>query len=287
MNNVALILVICAAFAHASWNLLLKQIKISGTGVVWLFSLLTALIYFPINAYLFIENEVTFSGTTLLFLGGTFVLHMVYYLLLQQGYRFGGLSTIYPLARGTGPMLATLIAIVFLGEQPTALALLGAGLVVFGVFLLSGGVRFSEKGQAKKAIGFGLLTGTVIACYTIWDKVAVSVILISPFMLDYVGAIGRSLFLAPFALRNKSQLTQLWRDYKWHAIGIAILTPMAYILVLTAYQFSDVSYIAPAREMSTPIAVLMGVFLLKEDGLKQKLSASLIILFGIILLALN
>ena len=287
MTGLAFLLVISAAIVHASWNLLTKQINSSGLALVWLFSLLTAAIYLPINLFLILTNKPQINTVAIVFMFGTLILHLVYFLMLQQGYRTGDLSVVYPLARGTGPMLSTLIAIIFLGEQPTTVALLGAGSVIGGVFLLSGGLQTFRERKISEAVLFGLLTGTIIASYTIWDKIAVSVILVPPLLLDYASASGRTILLAPFALREKSELHRLWHTHRRRVLAIAILNPLSYILILTAFTFAPVSYIAPAREVSTLLAVLMGVFLLKEGRLRQKLLAASIIMVGIILLALN
>src|SRR5690349_16047947 len=93
-------------------------------------------------------------------------LHALYFLLLQRGYATGDLSLVYPLARGTGPLLSTTAAIVFLGERPSPLALAGAAVIILAVFSLMG-----RPGHASgSGMGFALLTGAAIAAYTLWDK---------------------------------------------------------------------------------------------------------------------
>ena len=289
MTGLAFFLVIVAAFVHASWNLLTKRVNASGPALVWLFSTLTVLIYFPINLWFVLDQRPQLDGVALIFMLGTFVLHLAYFLLLQRGYRVGDLSVVYPLARGTGPTLSTIAAILFLGENPAAWALVGAGLVILGVFLLSGGVRALRGQHVSRALVFGLLIGCIIASYTIWDKIAVSMILVPPLILDYSSAVGRAVVLAPLALRpsRREEVRQLWQSHRWSVIGIALLNPLSYILILTAMTFAPVSYIAPARESSVLIAVLMGVFLLKEGQLRRRLSAASIIVVGVALLALN
>ena len=287
MTGLAFSLVIVAAFVHASWNFLTKLVNSKGTALVWLFSIFTSIIYLPLNLYLILDFVEKLDSKAYIFMFGSFVLHLAYFLMLQAGYRSGDLSIVYPVARGTGPMLSTIAAILFLGEMPTFLAILGALLVVSGVFFLSGGIKAMTGKALSRTIVFGLLTGSIIASYTVWDKVAVSTILIPPLLLDYSSAIGRTITIAPFALRERDEIKRLWNNFRWHVVGIAILNPLSYILILTAMTFSPVSYIAPAREVSTLIAVLMGIFILKEGQLKQKLSASLLIMIGVILLALN
>jgi drug/metabolite transporter (DMT)-like permease len=252
-----------------------------------LFSTLTTIIYLPLVLGFVFWQRPRLDAIDLLFIFGSFVLHLAYFLMLQQGYRVGDLSVVYPLARGTGPALSTVAAILLLGERPSAVALGGAFLVICGVVMLSGGVEMARKGMDSQAVTFGLVTGAFIASYTLWDKYAVSVVLVAPLLLDYGTAIGRTVFLAPFAGRRWDEVRHYWTHHRPEVIGVAILVPLSYILVLTAMTVAPVSYVAPAREVSTLIGVLMGVFWLNEGNVRQRLSAASVIVLGVMALALT
>src|SRR5207245_3437678 len=101
--------------------------------------------------------------TEIVFMVGSGVLHLGYFLLLGQGYKVGDLSLVYPLARGTGPVLSTAAAVLLLGEHPTPLALVGAALIGLGVFVLVGDPRHLRSSKAGPSIAFAGLTGIVIA----------------------------------------------------------------------------------------------------------------------------
>ncbi len=189
MTLYALALVLIAALIHASWNLLAKQIG-GGAAFVWMTATAGALIFIPVNLVLGTVQQVTWGWQVLLFTVGSGVIQTLYFVTLQRGYKVGDLSLVYPLARGTGPFFATIAAILLLGERPTPLALTGALLVVVGVFVISSTAPRTGA-NARWAVGFGLLTGVFIACYTIWDKVAVSALLIPPLLLDTIAA-GRA-----------------------------------------------------------------------------------------------
>jgi drug/metabolite transporter (DMT)-like permease len=134
----AIALIIAAAFVHAAWNYLAK--RVGGSNVfVWLFAAVSAVMYAPLALFVFFAENVTLDGTRIVFIVGSGVIHSFYFLALQRGYSVGDLSLVYPLARGTGPLLATIAAILIFGERPSFLALGGAGLVVGGVFLLTWG----------------------------------------------------------------------------------------------------------------------------------------------------
>lgn len=287
MTGFALALVLAAAFIHATWNFLAKRSGASGPTFVWLFSALTTVIYLPVVIGFILWQRPHFDLTALWFIFGSFVLHLIYFLMLQQGYRVGDLSVVYPMARGTGPALSTVAAIILLGERPTPAALVGAFLVICGVFMLSGGVSVAKEGIDSRTLIFGLSTGLFIASYTLWDKYAVSVVLLAPLLLDYGTTIGRTIFLAPFAGRQWDQVQFYWTHHRLEVLGVAILVPLSYILVLTAMTVAPVSYVAPAREISTLIGVLMGIFLLKEGNVRQRLSAASVIVLGVMTLALN
>ena len=128
MTPVALALVLAAAVAHATWNLLAKQ---AGGGVVfvWLYAAIGAAIYAPLALGQLALERFTFTWTGVGFMVGSGVLHTAYFVLLQRGYREGDLSLVYPVARGTAPVLSVGGAIALFGERPTAIALAG-GLVI-------------------------------------------------------------------------------------------------------------------------------------------------------------
>src|SRR5215211_7935675 len=162
---------------------------------------------------------------------------------------YAPLSLVYPLARGTGPLLATAAAIVLFGERPSLLVFIGIGLITAGVFVLT-----SDSGSLSTGLGagvvYGLLTGVFIAAYTIWDKQAVSALLIPPLLQSWATILVMTLLLTPVAMSRRKESRALWRAHKPEVFGVAILSPLSYILVLMALVFTPVSYVAPAREIS-------------------------------------
>jgi drug/metabolite transporter (DMT)-like permease len=133
---------------------------------VWLGALAAAVLYAPLAVAVALVGEGRVSAAGLAFMAGSGVIHSAYFLALQRGYATGDLSLVYPLARGTGPVLSVAGAVLLLGERPGPLALAGAGLIVVAVLPLSGGVRHEG---AEGAVAFALLTGALIAAYTLWD----------------------------------------------------------------------------------------------------------------------
>src|SRR5215468_5838361 len=107
-------------------------------------------------------------------MGGSGMVHLVYFILLDRAYRSGGdLSIVYPLARATGPLITIVVAVLVLGEHPGPTALAGAILIGISALVLTGNPFAWHKSEARHAVGFALLTGCLIAVYTVWDKTSV------------------------------------------------------------------------------------------------------------------
>ncbi len=198
MSLLALGLVVGSAFLHASWNLLAKRVA-GGVEFVWLFATVSLVCFLPAVAlYVWLAQPV-FTTTHALLAAVSSLLHVAYMVLLQRGYRVGDLSLVYPLARGSGPALATLLAVLVLGERPGAQALLGTLLVVGSVLVLTGGPSANRRNR-HLAVVYGLATGMVIGLYTIWDGYAVGHAGAAPLLFLVAAEAGRVLLLAPLAV---------------------------------------------------------------------------------------
>jgi drug/metabolite transporter (DMT)-like permease len=286
MTGLAITLVLAAALIHASWNYLLKKSG-GGIGFVWAFAVLSSLLYAPLAVGVVVIQHFRFSAEALAYLFASAVLHTAYYLLLDRGYRYGDLSVVYPLARATGPFLTVVFALAALGERPGVIALCGAALVVGGAFFLAASpAKLREAGHAR-GIVFALLTGCMIASYTVVDKQAVSAVLIPPILQDWGANLGRVIVMAPLAMRRPEEVRAAWNHKRKAVILVALLCPLSYILVLTAMVFTPVSYVAPAREISILFAALMGAHWLQEGDMPRRIAAAAAMAIGVVALALG
>jgi drug/metabolite transporter (DMT)-like permease len=286
LSALAILLVLSAAVLHATWNFMAKR-AYGGVPFVWLCCTTAAVIYAPLNLILILTTSVQLSSTALLYIGVSAALQVVYFLLLTRGYQLADLSLVYPVARGTGPALSTVAAIFLFAERPTPLALLGSALVVVGIFVLTGDPRKLQAAGARRGALFAVLTGIVIACYTLWDKQAVSELGIPPLLLNWGVLMLQSLFLLPLVRSRWDGVRREWTDNRIRVITVAILSPLAYILVLTALTFSPVSYVAPMRESSVLIGTLMGARLLAEGDTRRRVLGAAIIAGGVIAIGLG
>ena len=283
MPFLALVAVLLAAVTHSTWNLFAK--KAAGSRhFVWLYSVGSIILYCPVIAWIVVTGRPHFGGIEYLALTATAVLHTGYSLVLQAGYRTSDLSLVYPIARGSGPLLSFVGATVLLGERPTLLAGLGLVLIVAGILLVAGLTR--EPHRAPKAgIFFGLLTGVFIASYTVNDGWAVKSLALSPFIIDFTGNLLRVVALTPLALRDLPEVKREAREYARPAAVVAVLGPLGYILVLFAMRLAPVSHIAPARELSTLVGTYFGSRLLREKAVPARLVGAACIVVGVVSLA--
>jgi drug/metabolite transporter (DMT)-like permease len=283
MSVFAFLLVLAAAFCHATWNFYVKRLN-GGAELAWLFAVVSSILYLPIAIFIFIVDKPVFGLLEFGFVFGSAIIHMGYFLLLQAGYRSGDLSLVYPTARATGPLLSVTLAVLFLGEFISLQIACGAVIIIIGVVSLTGG--FSKRpSNFRTSLLFGIGSGTFIGCYTVWDAHAVSTIMISPLILEITGLVCRAAVLTPVGLRRMQIVKTFWKEQKRAVLIVSTISPLAYVLVLYAMTFTPVVYVAPLRESSVLLTVLMGSILLREGDLKRRLSWAVVIVSGVILLA--
>jgi drug/metabolite transporter (DMT)-like permease len=277
--------VLLAALAHATWNYYAKRAA-GSRHFVWLYSLGSLLLYGPVVLWIALFERPHFTATHWVVLLSTGILHMGYSLLLQAGYRVSDLSLIYPIARGTGPLLSFVAATVLLKEPANSLSVLGVVLIVAGILLVSGLTNAPHKAP-RAGIAFGLLIGLFIASYTINDGWAVKTLLISPFVVDFAGSLVRTVCLTPRVMRDTSGMLQEFREYRLPVAVVSVLGPLGYILVLFAMQVAPVGHVAPARELATLVGSYFGVKLLKERMTAARVVGAVLIVAGVISLAIT
>ena len=286
MTAFALALVLASAVAHATWNLFAKRAS-GGAPFLWLAFALSIPLYGPIAIAVLIVSGARLGPVEALWMFVNAALNVAYGIFLLRGYRAGDLSVVYPLARGTGPVLALVGAILLFGERPTPLAIGGAIAIVLGVLALTGDPRKLRQRGVGVAVGYALLTGVTIAAYTLWDKRGVSGLLIPPVVYEWGANVFRALILTPLAVFRWEDVRTEWAANRTAVLAVASLSPMAYILVLSALAISPVSYVAPAREIGILIGVLIGARTLAEADIGRRSIAAVLMVGGVIALALG
>jgi drug/metabolite transporter (DMT)-like permease len=166
--------------------------------------------------------------------------------------------------------------------------------VTGGVFLIAGGPGLwakahdpAQRQRVRAGLAWGAATGCMISAYTLIDGYAVKVMLISPLLIDYFGNLTRVPFMLPGALRDMPGFRRACRRLWRHALVVATLSPVAYVLVLYAVRIAPLSHVAPAREVSMLFAALLGGKLLGEGERGSRIAGAACIALGVIGLALG
>jgi uncharacterized membrane protein len=238
--------------------------------------------------WLLAQGNITWTQTGIGFIVLSGLLHLTYSLCLQRGYQVADLSVVYPVARGTGPMLSSIGAFVILGETPTGMGLIGLLLVVTGIVLIATEGRLSAFSRPSGLVGvrWGTTIGGLIASYTVVDAYAVKTLGIAPVVLEWFSNLLRFFLLLPLVLANPRHAIESMRGYWWTARGVGLLSPLSYILVLAALTGgAPLSIVATMREMSMMVGALMGMLILREAVGPWRLVGCGVLIAGLVLLS--
>lgn len=283
MIGAAIALALFAAALHGTWNVL---IKVSGDPLVTFrratiaSGLFATVVVMP--AWLWLGRP-GFSLAALGFCFASSIFETTYLWLLSTAYRRGDLSVVYPIARGSAPLIAVVVGLVVIGERLETVQLVGVGLLLLGILTVT-------MSQARgRATGPALLTGVAIATYTSLDRVGVrlSTPLMYGWLLFALMAIELPLsiwiaarFRAPVAAGVAAPPT--WR----RAVVIGAFIWTGYLLVLWALSLAPLAVVAPVRETALVAVAVWGVWKLRErSGAALKLSGAVATLAGVALLA--
>lgn len=287
LSTVALVLL--AACLHAAWNFAIKRAQVDPTALTWASSVVVFTGWAPLVFWLHAGDLGAMMPAAWLAVAVSGVVHVTYFIVLQRGYQAADLSVVYPVARGVGPLVASLAAIVLLGEPATPLSIAGLMAVVAGTFTVAGGTAMLRGGWSPRTaagLGWGTATGVLIAAYTVNDGHAVRGLAAPPLLYYWLTNVAEALVLTPWALSHRdraaSVLRRDWRPVLW----VAVLSPLAYALVLVAMQSAPISRVAPMREVSMLVAAFLGAKLLEEGQLRRRLGGAAMIAGGVACLAM-
>lgn len=275
------LLLTAAGIVHSAWNMLAKK-SLDSQAFLWV-ALLCATILFAVP---FILLYTPFPSQGWLFIALSSALEAVYYLLLGSAYAAGDLSIVYPLSRGAAPIFVLLFAVVALGERVTAPGVAGILLTVAGVYIvhlrsLAGRELLAPLLALRQPVSrYALLTGLVIASYSIVDKVGVRYV--NPFVYIYLIFGASLLWLTPYMfLVKRRALVKEWRSQPASIVAASVMFVVSYLLVLIALRGAEVSYVTAIRGIAVVFAALMGTVLLREPFPRMKLWGSALIFLGI------
>ena len=305
MTPAVLGLVLFASLAHALWNIAAKSVSGKGYAFVLAYHGLSAILLAPIAIWLLVSGTHEFSLSLLGAAALSAVFHIAYSVSLQSGYDHAPLGVVYPTARGVGPIITIIVAVLFLGERPTAPETIGAFIVLAGIAVVTvhpkrvGGGRTTNGGYGTNSHGVGRglawggLIGTFIASYTLWDDFSVNHITDSPLLYFALSEICVATIMAlgivtiPGGAGRRADFTAILVGHKRALLTVAILSPLAYLLVLYAMQQAPVSLVAPVRETSIIVGTLLAWWFFGEKNIGMKLTGAVVVVAGIGLIALG
>ena len=275
-TNLAIVLVLAAAFLHAFWNAVIKgsSDRVLTMGLINMGHLLPSLVV----VYLYLPP----AREAWPFLFASTIIHFFYYGFLLLSYRFGDLSQVYPIARGVAPVMVALGAQIFVGEVLPLVAWAGILLVSFGIGTLFLGRR--NGAVSGSAIIAAVLTGMTIASYSVVDGIGVR---LSDSPLGYIGWLFLLESIAGFALLFYRRKILFSVSLKRYAIGLAggLISGLAYGLAIYAKNLTTLGTVSAIRKSSVIIAALIGVIWFGERPWRLRLIAAVIVACGVILLA--
>ena len=307
MPTLAIALVLVAAVLHAGWNVLLKTSGDTLWTAVRLQAIGTAILL-PIGIAAWLWNGrpgVPAEAVWLALASG--VVEAIYFVCLSAAYSRGALSLVYPLARGSAPLLAVAVGIFLLGERLAPLALVGVACLLVGILLVARPWQALQRAGASQrgAIGFALATGASIAAYSAIDRLGVRAT--EPWLYGSILALAATTFLAvtvivgrrvgflapaPAAVAgaaggNNGSKAILKGPARDAVAGVLALA--AYLLVLVAYSIAPLATVAPLRESGIVLAAAWGTLRLGESSGRReagsRIAAAGLVVIGAILLA--
>lgn len=277
MDSFVFVTVILAAFLHAGWNVLIKS------NADPLLSMASQQGFFALTGLALLAFAGWPGPAAIPFVLASGVLHVGYNLFLVRAYKVADLSQVYPIARGTAPLVALLLTGLLFGDWPATLAALGIAILVAGL-LLTG--MSGKRGVDPHAVAYALGTAVFIGCYTIVDGMGAR---ISNSALAYAGlsflADGALTFAACHVMRGRglvASVLPLWR------VGLfgAAASAAAYAIVIWAMTVAPIASVAALRETSIVFALILSARFLKEAFGWQRAAGGLLILAGAALLRL-
>lgn len=266
---IALGLLTVAAVCHAGWNLLVKTSERQGPEFVLLYAVVAA----PVSVAILCWSSVD-PAPALVSAG----LHTLYGVVLQKAYGAGDFSVVYPVSRGTTPVLVTLAAIPWTG-WPAPIAWCGVALVLGGVLAIDG-LR-GRQGVARGSL-LGLAVATCSCAYTLWDAFAVTRLGVQVLPYLAVGNLGQVALLTPVVLvRGRRIALAQWR----RAVLIAALVPASYGLVLVAMSLEPVGAVATGRTLNVVLGTILGVLVLRERVSLPRIAGLVAVIGGVLLVS--
>lgn len=274
MNPTVIMLALAAAITHASWNAFLR----SGADRLWTITVMS-LAMTPVAVPTALILPLPFAAAWP-YLAVSACIQTGYSLFLVAAYRRGELGQVYPIVRGSVPLLVAIAGFAFTGQSLTSSQIAGVTLIALGIM----GLAFGRGHATPSAVLWALATGSLVAAYAMVDGVGVreagDPIAYAAWISVIYGALLPAIFIA---VRGRLHVDLRSRE-TWKAAGGGLVSLLAYGLVVAAFALGPVAPVAALRETSVVFSVLIGWLFLGERMTAQRLGACIAVAIGAICL---
>ncbi len=279
MPLAVLALVLVAAVLHAAWNALLKASE-HPLGLATRAVSLSAGISLPVFAAVwFWQGRPGLAPLGWVIAMGSAALELLYFIALSTAYRRGELSVVYPIARGTAPLLAVGVGLVLLGERLHVVAAVGVFCLLAGIWAVR------RPSPAGAALIPALMTGVLIAAYSSLDRIGVR--LGPPWLYAWVLWLCTAVFLLGYATAMNVPQARLTLEPRM-SLMVGVLMTAAYFMILFALSVAPLAVVAPLRESAIVLVTAWGIWRLRERrGARLRLAGAVAIVVGITLLTIG
>ena len=275
MDNNVFLLILIATVLHAIWNGMVKKhpdkvVAVSGIVFGHVPCAVVAIILLPAP-----------SIESIPYIGASIIIHQGYQWFLLSSYQIGDLTKVYPIARGSGPLVATIISILFLGLVLDNLIILSILFLCFGILIL--GIFDKASKNNSKIIQYSLFTGFFIGLYSLVDGYGARVSLSAISYISWSFLLNAFVFPIVLSFRNQKNIFKrvMNKGKKIFWVGGSI-SYVIYVIVIWGFTKAPIPMVGALRETSILFSILIGYFFLKEKITPLKIFSILLILVGVI-----
>jgi drug/metabolite transporter (DMT)-like permease len=281
LENLVFLAVLFAAACHAGWNALIKVglDPLSTTTLIAIGSAVVGIVCLPL------AGMPAAAAWPWLFVSA--FIHLLYFAALIESYRTGDLGQVYPIARGSAPLMTAAVSLVLVGEHLSLARWSGIAALAAGVLLLAarGGRALAQID--RRAVGFALLTGLTICAYSVVDGIGARASR-NPQSYVILLLIGNALLLTPYALwRDGRDVVPVMRPFWLRGLAGGALQILSYGIALWAMTLAPIAIVASLRETSVLFGTAIAVIVLKESLRAVRIGAALLIVGGLMLIRLQ
>ena len=275
MNNEVFFLVLLATVMHAVWNGMVKKhsdkvVAVSGIVFGHVPCSVVAIVFLPMP-----------SVESIPFILASIIIHQGYQWFLLSSYQIGDLTKVYPIARGSGPLVTTIISILFLGLVLDNLIILSILLICIGIIML--GIFDKPNKNNSKVIKYSLFTGFFIGLYSLVDGYGARISLSAISYISWSFLINAFVFPIALSFKNQKNVFKRVKNNGKQIFWIGgTLSYAIYTIVVWAFTKAPIPMVGALRETSIFFSIFIGYFFLKEKITPSKIFSIIFIVTGVI-----